>query len=120
MGSEKTSHRTAEKMDHPGPVIGSQWSASRDEPTSDQRPGTNHQQPDGQQQRRRGRAIATIRDRLFMVNTGLFILVGLVILVRSAFIGLSLLAFIIGGGFVGFGVYRLTVVWKHFTWTRSR
>jgi hypothetical protein len=55
-----------------------------------------------------------LRDRIFIVNTILFILVGVVILYRSTAIGLTPLALIIGGGFIAFGVYRLRWIWRYF------
>jgi hypothetical protein len=48
-----------------------------------------------------------------MVNTYLFVLVGGVILIRSALIGLTLLAVIVGGGFIAFGLYRLRWMWRY-------
>jgi len=60
------------------------------------------------------RITATIRDRIFIMNTVLLVLTGAVILYRSIGIGLTPLALIIGGGFVAFGVYRLRWIWKYY------
>ncbi|MBI3952298.1 MAG: hypothetical protein HY314_17755 [Acidobacteria bacterium] len=60
---------------------------------------------------------SNIRDRVFIVNTYLFVLVGVAILIRSAAIGLTLLAVIVGGGFLVFGVCRL--VWMR-KWKQAR
>lgn len=55
----------------------------------------------------------SLRDRIFIIHTCLFILVGVAILIRSALGGLTLLAVVVGGGFLAFGVYRLRWLWRY-------
>lgn len=62
----------------------------------------------------RARAVGSrIRDRIFIVNTVLFLLLGCVILYRSIALGLTLLALMVGGGFVGLGAFRLAWLFRY-------
>jgi hypothetical protein len=47
---------------------------------------------------------------VFIVNTILFVVVGVVMLGRSIATGLTPLALIISGGFIAFGSYRLWLI----------
>lgn len=74
------------------------------------RPTTHDPRPETRTVPRLG---SGIRDRIFIINTILFVVVGGVILYRSALGGLTVLAVIVGGGFMAFGVYRLRWVWRY-------
>jgi|FLYL01.1.fsa_nt_gi uncharacterized membrane protein HdeD (DUF308 family) len=53
-------------------------------------------------------------DYIQIINTGLFILLGLVILIRLALGKITLPGLVVGAGFLFFGFYRLRAIWIFF------
>lgn len=53
-------------------------------------------------------------DYIQMINTGLFILLGLVILIRLALNTITVLGLVVGAGFLVLGFYRLRAIWIFF------
>jgi len=56
-----------------------------------------------------------IRDYVQIINSVLFLVLGLAILCRTATIGLTPVALLVGGGLVAFGIYRLKFIWKFYS-----
>jgi hypothetical protein len=54
-----------------------------------------------------------LRDYVQIVNSILFLVLGSVILVRVAQVRVTLAALLVGGGLVGFGIYRLKLIWLY-------
>ena len=53
----------------------------------------------------------TVADRLRIALSGLMIVLGVIILVRTLSVGATALGVLAGGAFVAFGVYRLWLGW---------
>ncbi|MBI3949750.1 MAG: hypothetical protein HY314_04775 [Acidobacteria bacterium] len=54
------------------------------------------------------------RDRVRIINSIVFLVLGLVILYRVAEVHLTLQGVLVGGAFVAFGIYRLRLIWQYF------
>lgn len=54
------------------------------------------------------------RDYVQIVNTILFVILGVVILLRVSLREMTLLGLVVGGGFLLFGLYRLRAIWRFF------
>lgn len=54
------------------------------------------------------------RDYIQIVNTILFIVLGMVILIRVSVRDTAPLGLVVGGGFLLFGFYRLRAIWRFF------
>ncbi len=54
------------------------------------------------------------RDYIQVVNTVLFVILGIIILIRSGMREMRVPGVIIGGGLLLFGVYRLRFIWLYF------
>ncbi|HXF04319.1 MAG TPA: hypothetical protein VNM72_02765 [Blastocatellia bacterium] len=53
-------------------------------------------------------------DYIQIINTGFFIVLGLVILIRLALSQITVMGVIVGAGFLLFGFYRLRAIWIFF------
>ena len=55
-----------------------------------------------------------LRDYVQIVNTVLYLVLGLAIMIRVTYVHLTLLGLFIGGGFLALGIYRTNMIWNHF------
>jgi len=53
------------------------------------------------------------RDHYQILSSALFLLIGVIILVRSLHGGIVIMALLVGGGFLALGAYRLRFVIKY-------
>ncbi len=59
----------------------------------------------------------TLTDKIKTVNSGLFVIIGVIILIRSLHLSAGLLVWLpllVGISFIAFGIYRLRFVLNHF------